>query len=114
MQQGVSDTPLLPVGVEGHGFVIEADDLAATLLVVMVKETDGVADGHFVAAQPSLRIVPDADIDAIQIDSGIGNQPVLSSVGLTDQHFLGPELAYLRRTKLVGPGIEIFDWLADA
>lgn len=40
----------LPVCVEGHGFVIETEDLAATLLLVMEKEPDGVADGYSVVA----------------------------------------------------------------
>ena len=45
MQQTISDSPLLSICVERHGFVIEADDLAATLPMLMIKETNGVADG---------------------------------------------------------------------
>lgn len=98
MQQTVTDSPLLPIGVEGHGFVIEAYDLAAALPMLMIKETDGITDGHFMSAQASLRIVADRHIDAIQIDRDIGNQPVLAGVSFSNQHFLGPELAYLSRT----------------
>lgn len=43
MQQTVTDSPLLPIGVEGHGFVIEAYDLAAALSMLMIKKTDGIA-----------------------------------------------------------------------
>lgn len=50
MQQSVSDTPFLPIGVEGHGFVIEAYNLAASLPMLMIKETDGIPDGDFMAA----------------------------------------------------------------
>ena len=53
---------------------------------------------HFMAAQSPLWIVSDADIDAIKIDGGVGNQPVLPGVGFTNQHFLAPKLAYLCRT----------------
>jgi len=114
MQQTVSDSPLLPISVEGDGFVIEPDDLAAALPMLMIKETDGIADGHFVPTQPLRRIVPDAHIDTIQIDGGIGDQPVLAGLGFTNQHFLGPKFAHLRRTKPIGTGIEIFDVLPEA
>ena len=53
---------------------------------------------HFMAAQSPLWIVSDADIDAIKIDGGVGNQPVLPGVGFTNQHFLAPKLAYVCRT----------------
>ena len=65
-------------------------------------------------AQAPLWIVPDADIDAIQIDGRVGDQPVLAGIRFANQHFLGSELPNLGRTKLVGSGIEIFDLLADA
>lgn len=98
MQQAISDSPFLPVCIEGHSFVIEAYDLAAALPMLMIEETNGIADGHFMLAQASLRIIPDGHIDATKIDGGVGDQPVLSSVDFTDQHLLGSELAYLRRT----------------
>jgi len=37
----------------------------------------------------------------------ITDQPVLAGVCFTNQHFLGSELAHLRRAKLVCTGIEI-------
>lgn len=89
MQQAISDTPFLPICVEGHGLVIEAYDLSTTLLMLMVKESDGIADGHFMSAQASLRIIPDSHIDTIQIDGGVGNQPVLSRVGACFEISLG-------------------------
>lgn len=104
MQQAISDSPFLPICIEGHSFVIEAYDLAAALPMLMIEETNGIADGHFMSAQASLRIIPDGHIDTIKIDGGVGDQPVLAGVCFTNQHFLGSELAHLRRAKLVCTG----------
>ena len=79
--------------------------------MLMIKESDGIADSHFMPTQSLLRILSNADVDAIKIDGCVGDQPVLPCVGFTNQHVLGSELAYLCRAKLICSGIEILDFL---
>ena len=57
MQRAISDSPFLPVCIEGHSFVIEANDLAAALPMLMIEESNGIADSHFHADSISLRII---------------------------------------------------------
>lgn len=72
MQQGVGNSPFLAVGDEDHGLVVETHDLAATLALFMVEEAHGIADSHFLPAQPAGGIVADEHVSAIEIDGRKG------------------------------------------
>lgn len=75
MEKGVGDTPLLSVAIEGDGLVVESYDLAAALMVLLIQESDGIADRHFISTQALLRCFAHADIDTIDVDGGIGEPP---------------------------------------
>ena len=75
MEKGVGDTPLLSVAVEGDGLVVESHDLATALMVLVVQESDGIADRHFIATQALLLCFAHADIDSIDVDGRIGEPP---------------------------------------
>lgn len=76
-----------------HGFVVEAHDLAAPLPMRMIKEADGITDDDFMTAKAPLWIVPDADIDGIQLLL-FG---VFVQVGVSDESIFPGSVHNLRR-----------------
>ena len=71
VEQGIGNTPLLMTYLERDGFVVEAQDLPAALLVITIDKANDIADRDTVSTQALPGLFTNFDIRTVQIDRRI-------------------------------------------
>lgn len=113
VQKAVSHAPLLLPALQSDGLVVQANDPAATLLLVAIDKSHHVADGDFIASQTLWLLFPNFNIRTIEVEGDIGNEPAPAIISIQDDCLLAPHFKYLPAPQRVGLRIEILDRLTD-